>query len=613
MSGRLCYLTRSDRGSRFVALRMVGARADEQWTVPHAAPVDGEPELFDERAIQQAADWIRGRILGERSKSGELPLLCLDADGFAAGWITSPTTERRVVSTVTHDGVATDDVGSNVGPGLGFYLPSPREASVQGLAVAAEPEARADIRKGRDAKPEPKIAPSTTDAQRVPVLVGADAPVRLLLDALDSRAIHVAGVTTIWHAMARAWARPSDAPKSEGIIADDSGVTAVIAVDLRGRVLWCWSVAGELLAGGSMRIAPHAGGGVGAGGSGVGRVPVPTSSDASRLTSDWMAWSAQLGVVPRRVICIAADDPVGVGQDSASYHAGQFGAKLTGAWPGAGVDLVLDGDPIGATLKRLAVLIADADPDESAIAGIEALARRPGRVHRGAHTWLAVALAAGALLFGGVAYMLRASAMSLNEVMLSKNAEWSEQVRKAFPEIMKLSGNVVIEDELQKRLDRHIAERSRTKQEPTRPIIQELETLSLALADPEVELESISFSSGANSSVIINVLVPDIKAGESVFKSISSIRGSNIESWSTPSFTPSGAKVKGGFTGKWKPPGASKPEIKPAATPAATPAPKPAAPLNAPAKPAGNAAGINTTPNPSPIPAPLTDTKAGTP
>ena len=608
MSGRLCYLTRSDRGSRFVALRMVGARGDEQWTVPHAAPIEGEPELFDERAIDQAADWIRGRILGERAKSGELPLLCLDADGFAAGWITSPTTERRVVSTVTHDGVATDDVGSNVGPGLGFFLPSRREASVQGLAVAAEPEARADIRKGRDAKPEPKIAPSTTDAQRVPVLVGADAPVRLLLDALDTRAIHVAGVTTIWHAMARAWARPSDAPKSDGIIADDSGVTAVIAVDLRGRVLWCWSVAGELLAGGSMRIAPHASGGAGAGGAGgaggggVGRVPVPTSSDASRLTSDWMAWSAQLGVVPRRVICIAADDPVGVGQDSASYHAGQFGAKLTGAWPGAGVDLILDGDPIGATLKRLAVLIADADPDESAIAGIDSLARRPGRVHRGAHTWLAVALAAGALLFGGVAYMLRASATSLNELILTKNAEWSDQVRKAFPEIMKLSGNVIIEDELQKRLDRHIAERSRTKQEPTRPIIQELETLSLALADPEVELESISFSSGANSSVIVNVLVPDIKAGESVFKSISSIRGSNIESWSTPSFTPSGAKVKGGFTGRWKPPGAAKPETKPAAAPAATPAkpaPKPA-PSTAPStKPA--------------TPAPATDTKAGSP
>lgn len=595
MSGRLCYLTRSDRGSRFVAVRMVGARADEQWTVPHAPPIEGEPELFDERAIETAADWIRSRVLGERAKSGDLPLLCLDAEGFAAGWITSPTTERRVIATVTHDGVASDDVGSNVGPGLGFYLPSPREASVQGLAVAAEPEAKADNRKARDAKPEPKVTPSTTDAQRVPVLVGADAPVRLLLDALDRRAIHVDGVTTIWHALARAWARPADSPKSHGLVADDSGVTAVIAVDIRGRVLWCWSAAGELLAGGSMRIATQAGTS-----GGVGRVPVPTSSDASRLTSDWMAWSAQLGLVPRRVICIAADDPVGTGEDSASYHAGQFGAKLTGSWPGAGVDLVLDVDPIGATLKRLAVLIADADPDDNAIAGIEALAHRPGRVHRGAHTWLAVALAAAALLFGGIAFMLRSSANNLRELTLAKNAEWSEKVRKAFPEIMKLSGNVVIEDELQKRLDRHIAERSRTKQEPTRPIIQELETLSLALADPEVELESISFSSGANSSVIVNVLVPDIKAGESVFKSISSIRGSNIESWSTPSFTPAGPKVKGGFTGKWKPPGAAKPEIKPAATPAAAPATKPAASANAPAKPATNGAA-------------MTDTKAGSP
>lgn len=583
MSGRLCYLTRADRGSRVAGVRLVGARVDEQWTAPQARSVEGEPELFDESVIVQAADWIRGRTTGEKSRGGEIPLLCLDAEGFSAGWITSPTTERKVVSTVTHSGVATDDVGSMVGPGLGFYLPSPREASVQGLAVAAEPEtkgdARTDPRRGRDAKADARadarLAPSTSEAQRIPVLVGADAPVRLLLDALDERAIHVASVTTIWHAMARAWAPAADGslPGRERVIAaDDSGITAVALVDIRGRLLWCWSVGGELIAGGSMRIAPL---------SGVGRVPVPTPADAARLTSDWMAWSAQLGIVPRRVVCIAADDPVGEGEERASYHAGQFGAKLTGAWPGAGVDLVLDADPVGATLKRLAVLVADADPDEREIAGIEALTRRPGKVQRGAHTWVALSIGAAALLAGGAAWQLRASAGELEQRTLETNARWNESVRKAYPEIMKLS-NVSVEDELQKKLTRYEAEAKRNSKEPTRPIIQELETLSLTLADSEIEMESVSFASGANSSLIVTLLLPDIKAGESVFKSISSISGSNIESWSS-SYAPSGGKVKATFTGKWRAAG-SKPPVKPPAVtkpPQTAPAPsQPAASTN---------------------------------
>lgn len=597
MSGRLCYLTRADRGSRLIGVRLVGARVDEQWAVPQTPTVEGEPELFDETVVHQAADWIRGRTTGEKSRGGEIPLICLDADGYSAGWITSPTTERGVVSTVTHSGVASDDVGSMVGPGLGFYLPSPREASVQGLAIAAEPEtkadARPDARRGRDAKAEPRVAPSTSDAQRIPVLVGADAPVRLLLDALDARAIHVARVTTIWHAMARAWAADAPARGADRVFAaDDSGVTAVALVDVRGRLLWCWAAGGELIAGGSMRIAPP---------SGVGRVPVPTPADAARLTSDWMAWSAQLGIVPRRVVCIAADDPVGEGEERASYHAGQFGAKLTGSWPGAGVDLVLDVDPIGATLKRLAVLVADAEPDERGIAGIESLTRRPGRVHRGAHTWVALGIAAAALLTGGLAWRLRASTIELDNRTLAVNESWNETVRKAYPEIMR-QPNVIPEDELQKKLTRHEAEIARNSKEPTRPIIQELETLSLTLADGEIDLESASFASGANSSLIVTLLVPDIKAGESVFKSISSISGSNIESW-TPSYTPSGPKVKATFTGKWRAANASKTPPKPTpntavkpATPANSPAPK------QPAKPAAT--------TPSDV---STDSKAGAP
>ncbi len=565
MSGRVCYIARADRGSRIESLRLVGARTDERWTAPPSAgPKDDEPELFDERLIGAGADWVKTRTVGEKSRSGELALVCLDAEGFAAGWITSPSTESRVVSSVALSGVASEDSGSMVGPGLGFFLTSDREAGVQALAVAAEPE----VKRAKAEIPHAGLHA----ALRVPVLAGADAPVRLFLDMLDQRGIAVDSVTTIWHAMARVWAgaktsSPSADPAGAEIIAEDSGVTAVVLIDPRGRLLWSWSAKGELLAGGLMRLSAI---------QSVGRAPTPTVADASRLTNDWIAWGSQLGVVPRRVACIAADDPVGMGEDSASYKAGQFGAKLAGSWGGAGVDLVLDADPIGATLARLAATVADSGPDESSITGLESLSHRPGRAHKWMHAWVALGIAGSALLAGGIAMRLRSSAADLAAKSVEEDARWRSLVQTSYPNLMKLSGDVDLEAELSKILTRNQQERERNKIEPTRPIVQELETLSMALADPEVELDNIAFSGGANASVIVTVVVPDIKEGEMVFKSLSSISGSNIDTWQQPSFSPSGGgKIKGVFTGKWKnakggPPGA----------PAATP--KPLAPKAAP-------------------------------
>jgi len=578
MSGRVCYVARADRGSRIESLRLVGARSDDLWAVPLATPEAAESadtELFDDRGIVAAADWVQSRTVSEKSRTGSLSLLCLDAEGFSAGWITSPSTERKVVATVVASGVGSDELGSAIGPGLGFYFPSGSEAGVQALTVAAEPEV-----KPVKGKPETQ-PPASAGALRVPVLAGANAPVRLLLDLLDQRNIVVDGVTTIWHAMARAWGGNDSAADRNNIVTEDSGVAAIILVDPRGRLLWCWTAKGELLAGGSMRLAAPAT---------VGRVPTPTPADAARLTNDWIAWGSQLGIVPRRVACIAADDPVGTGEDSASFHAGHFGAKLAGAWGGAGVDLVLDQDPIGATLARLAAATADARPDETAIAGIEALSHRPGKLHRRMHAWVAMSILGGATLAAGAAWKLRSSAGELAAAARAEDARWREVVQASYPNLMKLSGDVDIEAELTKIMTRHQQERERNKIEPTRPIVQELETLSMALADPEIELESIAFSGGANASVIITVLVPDIKIGESVIKSLSSISGSNIESWQQPSWTNSGAKIKGLFTGRWKnpKPGAPAPAPKSAAP---KPAPTPSAPAPAAPKP------VQTVPN----------------
>ncbi|MBX3381529.1 MAG: hypothetical protein KF805_15645 [Phycisphaeraceae bacterium] len=575
MSGRVCYVARADRGSRIESLRLVGARTDELWAVPLVTPPNSEPsdaELFDERGIVSAADWVKSRTIGEKSRSGSLSLLCLDAEGFSAGWITSPSTERKVVSSVAVAGVSSDEAGSAVGPGLGFYFPSESESGVQALAVAVEPEAK-PLKGKIDVE-----SPAAATALRVPVLVGADAPVRLLLDLLDERNIAVDSVTTIWHAMARVWGGADQSAERTDIVTEDSGVVAIILIDLRGRLLWCWASKGELLCGGSMRlIAP----------AGVGRAPSPTPADAARLTNDWIAWGSQLGIVPRRVACIAADDPVGVGEDSASFRAGQFGAKLAGSWGGAGVDLVLDQDPVGATLARLASATADARPDEAALSGIDRLSLRPGKLHRRMHVWIALAILGGAVLAGGAAWKFRSSATLLADAARSEDARWRELVQVNYPNIMKLP-NVDPEAELNKIFTRDEQERQRNKIEPMRPIVHELETISLTLADPEVELESIAFSGGPNASVILTVLVPDIKQGEMVYKSLTLISGSNIESWQQPSFSNAGGKVKGVFTGRWKDPKAiSTPSTRPASAvspPKSTPKPPVSSP--SPTKPA---------------------------
>lgn len=610
MSGRVCYVARADRGSRIESLRLVGARTDELWAVPLSVPAGGEssePELFDNQGLVAAASWIQGRTVGEKSRVGELSLLCLDAEGFSTGWITSPSIERHIVTTVVASGVGSDEAGSAVGPGLGFYFPSGSEAGVQAMTLAAEPEIKS-VKGKVEAEPVAGAA-----ALRVPVLAGADAPVRLLIDLLDERGISVDSVTTIWHAMARVWGGNDSAAERNNIVTEDSGVAAIILIDPRGRLLWCWSAKGELLAGGSMRLAAPAT---------VGRVPVPSAADAARLTNDWIAWGSQIGVVPRRVACIAADDPVGVGEDSASFHAGIFGAKLAGAWGGAGVDLVLDQDPIGATLARLAAATADARPDEPAIAGIQTLSHRPGKLHRRMHTWIALGVLGAAALTGGAAWKLRSSADQLAQAASEEDARWRSAVQAAYPNLMKLSGDVDIEAELGKMMTRHQQERSRNEKEPTRPIIQELETLSMALADPEIELESIAFSGGAAASVLITVFVPDIKVAESVFKSLTSISGSNIESWQ-PTYTPSGAKLKAAFTGRWKNPKPGTPaspapghaETNKPTPPAASPRPAPhssqpaTAPRPVPTKPVPAVApGANPQPgiDPQPVqPAPL--------
>jgi len=85
---------------------------------------------------------------------------------------------------------------------------------------------------------------------------------------------------------------------------------------------------------------------------------------------------------------------------------------------------------------------------------------------------------------------------------------------------------------------------------PQKPILQELETLSFVLGNPDYKLEKIEMSATA---VTIIVVVPDTAAYEELVESIERIAGSSVGDWiKTPRTNPSGIRIN--FTGLWSDP-----------------------------------------------------------
>jgi hypothetical protein len=498
VSARVCLVRRQGRGCILRALRLVGPTTDDLY--PTSGVLEGAPEDY-----ANAARWVRERLAGARSDTS-IAFLCLDGDGGICTWTTAPGTDRTVVAASARL--------SGTGSTLTHYAPSDAESSLEPLGASV---------------------PAGAGGLRVPVLGITDIPARLLIDALDRENVPVEGVGTIWHALAWAWdpASPSTLPPEENVVVDAGPVTGVVLADPDGRLVWCWARAGRLLAGGSMRVR-----------SADGNLDLG-EQEASRLVAEWLAWSLQLGLSPRRIICVLAT----------SAGAPPFAEALARAWPGAPFDAVPVADPIGATLQRVAdklessprALAADLEQ------GLPSLTSRPGRAHRLMHLWRAGALVilAGALFIG--AWQFSRFADQTRDAARQWHQRWESVVRQAMPNAPRVVLEKSLADLLREEVDRKHREAVpiETAGAPM-PVLEELESVMLVLASASASIEEVYIDSVQRPRIVVSARTT--QQAEDIHLGLQRIAGSNMLTWSIKlTDQPRGTerRLRAEYVGEW--------------------------------------------------------------
>lgn len=527
MSERICYMSRSDRGGRLVALRLLGPHSDDEWAAPAAA------EAAD--AALQGAAWVR-TILSDSSAQRSISTLCVDTDGGVCSWLTASGPDPALIR-ATVEGAARGSAEA-LDEGLPDSGPSGRFPDLPG-ETAFEPLAEPGTATAVSSRP----ARTTAPGRRMAVLAVPDVPARLLLDALDTQGVRVGRVISLWHAAAQAWD-----PSGPGavrryaesvVVADDAPASGVVLFDAPARrLIWTWSSRGALLAGGSLRLRA---------GKGEHDGACVCAADLARLATEWLSWSIQLGVAPSRVVCVGSLDS---SSPDALTPAG-VGESLASRWPGATVDLVNEADPVGLTLRRIVAAEdlgrttpAQAAPSRS---GLSSLSRRPGRAHRSMHVWAALALVLAA---GGVsvaAWQFWSQAAGLRERADAVAAEQEAALIAVDPSLAVSAFPV---NELRTRLNR---ERERLAQPsgftPPRPMLGQLDTMSYVLGAPGVELVSIDLTS---LSVSATVRVADIAMAEDLDRALRAVSDNNVD-WLA--FRPGQSRtgrIEVTYSGQWR-------------------------------------------------------------
>jgi hypothetical protein len=483
-----------------------------QWQCPAG-------EVAVEADTKAAAEWLAGRL----SRNGKaISRLIIDTDGGVCSWVSTSETNDTVLRAIIERRFDEGDSAH------GSRFPElPGETVLQPLSV---PEAT------KDKGPKAQRQPSRVMVASMPVV-----PARLLMDHLDRLGIRVHAVEALWQAMAQAW-DPSMAATlgpahADRVIADTQPVVAVILLDPAGRLVWSWSHAGRWLAGGALRVPTrrhderaieHA--------SAPASQPMPviSAADIGRLGADWLAWSMQIGCLPARTIIIG--EPA---DDGDALSAPALAAALRRSIPDTAVDFIREPDPVGATLAKLA------DRDRALDAGLSDLTNRPGRSHRAMYRWSALALLGAAGLLGASAWKIWNTA--------SGYAAQGRQIDNDYVTLVKEQDLPLPTALLD--LDRQITALKQSRVDlssviqPPRPILAELEALSLVLASDEITLKELSVTA---VSVSIKADVADTRTFEELNQAIRSVAGSSIASgsWRT-NVVQRGSRVECTFTGTW--------------------------------------------------------------
>ncbi len=333
-------------------LRLMAEGVDDVWRAPEPEDPDNPPPLREVAAA--AATWVTERLPGRR-----LDRVVFDVDEARCLWIATPSREPAVVAAAVRrrraDWGENDASGELVQPLVGE---SARGAGLQDMPLL------------RYLAPKRESGDGDGSAA---VIEAPDAAMKLWLDALDARGVRVGDVASFWHMLAR---------RSEG----SRETLATVVGDRPGRVVWCWSENGNLVAGG-LASMPHAStkeGSPDAEGAMAGPRwrPRPTTG---RLALDWLTWSAQLGAGPDRVEVLAP-------REGGLLEA--LAEALAVAWPSAPPRSESADDPQRALIFD-ARAQSRSEPDARRSA--PSLAERPSRPHRRVYRLAALAIVVAAL------------------------------------------------------------------------------------------------------------------------------------------------------------------------------------------------------------------------
>ena len=503
MSDRICYLERTDRGLALAGVRLVGGHSDDHWD----ATTGGTPEAVLE-TIDDAAVWIRQRLKSGGGSSKSLPVLCLDTDGAVCTWTKPEDSAPEMINAAIDqlDSNHEDDLEGAVHSTMGERFPNlPLEVNYESLDHE-----------------------QTSEGSRQAVVATPDIPARLLIDQLDSMGIRIGRVENIWSLIAQCWdpgaPHRSSARASQRVVSTDDPICGCVVMDPnRGRIIWTWSKEGKLIAAGSMRISQSA------------EDTQFHESDLSRLCADWIGWASQLGVAPLRVVLVLPEQEDGL-------DVNQFGSVFTKHWPTATTDLITDPDPILATL-RAAHKIQEDSSEHTHSKGD--LSNRPGRSHRKMYRWAGAALVIAGVAIGWTATTLYAQGSKTMSEAKGIRSGMVEEIMKLQPPIQQLRLPTV---ELQARLDRLISRSGPMKVTPTKPILEELETISYVLGMSGIEIESIQLT---HTLVKIQIRVDDLALAEQINQSLRSIEGSHLQWRPQSELSRRGTLIEAAFSAVW--------------------------------------------------------------
>lgn len=244
------------------------------------------------------------------------------------------------------------------------------------------------------------------------------------------------------------------------------------------------------------------------------RVVCCGGGEVGRLAMDWLAWSGQLGCAPTRVLCLMPEvvgDGVGEGGDGS---AASLGERLAGAWPRAGLDVVVDDDPVGATLSRLrrSGRVALASGVGDGRSSLRALTNRPGRAHRSLYRWGALAIAGAALLIGAFGWQVRGAVSSARERAETLRA----QTRAELAAFEEMAPDIVGHTHPVGRLEALINELRGTEAriDPPMPVLREMARVLEVVGEYEgVKLTQVQLGEIA---AVVRMEVPDAATGPEI-------------------------------------------------------------------------------------------------